>query len=78
MIAKMKAESFCCSFCGKSRSEVDNIMAGAPQATPGVPRTMVGKSAFICNVCVRRCTQLVAGPDISQGPAIFPKKDLTL
>jgi hypothetical protein len=48
-------------------------VAGTPQAMPGVPRTMIGKSAFICDVCVRRCTQLVAGPEISRGPVVKPE-----
>jgi len=78
MIAKMKARQFRCSFCGKSKGEVANIMAGTPQAIPGVPRRMVGKSAFICDVCVRHCTQLVAGADMSRGPVVIPSKDLTL
>ena len=78
MIAEMKARGFRCSFCGKSKGEVGNIVAGTPQANPGVPRTMVGKSAFICDVCVRHCSQLVAGPEISRGPVVIPKKDLTL
>ncbi len=31
MIAKMKASGFRCSFCGRSKGEVANIMAGTPQ-----------------------------------------------
>jgi hypothetical protein len=71
MIAKMKARQFRCSFCGKSKGEVANIMAGTPQAMPGVPRKMIGKSAFICDVCVRRCAQLVAGSEISHRPRSY-------
>ena len=39
MIAKMKARGFSCSFCGRSKGEVANIMSGTPQRTPGVPQT---------------------------------------
>ena len=58
MIAKMKARGFRCSFCGKAKDEVAAIMAGAPQAAPGVPRGMIGKSAFICNECVALCQDI--------------------
>ncbi len=78
MIAKMKARGICCSFCGKARDEVANIMAGTPQGTPGVPRQMIGKSAFICDECVRRYYQMVAGAEISITPGVVPKKDLIL
>ena len=78
MIAKMKAGDFRCSFCGRSRGEVENIVSGTPQAIPGVPQKMIGKSAFICDVCVRRCTQLVTGTDLTHGPVVLPNKDLTL
>lgn len=73
MIAKMKAPGFRCSFCGRSRNEVANIMAGTPQRIAGVPRRMIGKSAFICDECVRRYYQIVTGPDISGSPAAVPK-----
>ena len=73
MIAKMKAPGFRCSFCGRSRNEVANIMAGTPQRIAGVPRRMIGKSAFICDECVRRYYQIVTGPDISDSPAAVPK-----
>jgi hypothetical protein len=73
MIAKMKALGFCCSFCGKSKSEVDNIVAGTPQHKPGVPKQMVGKSAFICNECVRRYYQLVTGGEVTTSPLAVPK-----
>jgi hypothetical protein len=70
MIAKMKARGFCCSFCGKSKGEVAAMMAGSPQATAGVPRQMIGKSAFICNECVQRCYQKLSTPEIPTSPAI--------
>jgi hypothetical protein len=73
MIAKMKARGFRCSFCGKSKSEVSTIMAGAPQAAPGVPRKMIGKSAFICNECVRRYYRIMTAPEVSNSPAVVPK-----
>jgi hypothetical protein len=78
MIAKMKARQFRCSFCGKSNGEVANIVAGTPQATPGVPRRMIGKSAFICDVCVRRCSELVDGTELSRSTVFITSKDLTL
>ena len=31
MIAKMKARGFSCSFCGRSKDEVANIITGTPQ-----------------------------------------------
>jgi hypothetical protein len=73
MIAKMKAPGFCCSFCGRSKDEVANIMAGTPQRISGVPRQMIGKSAFICDECVRRYYQVVTGTDVSDAPAAGPK-----
>ena len=73
MIAKMKARGFRCSFCGRSKGEVAAIMAGAPQAAPGVPRGMIGKSAFICNECVRRYYQIMSTPEVSNSPAVVPK-----
>lgn len=72
MIAKMKARGFCCSFCGRSRGEVANIMAGTPQRTEGVPAKMVGKSAFICNECVRRYYEMVSTTEMNS-PVAFPK-----
>ncbi len=73
MIAKMKARGFHCSFCGRSKGEVANIMAGTPQHTPGVPRQMIGKSAFICNECVRRYYQLVTATEVSNATVVVPK-----
>jgi hypothetical protein len=70
MIAKMKASGFCCSFCGKSKSEVDSMMTGTPQQTHGVPQQMIGKSAYICSDCVRRYSTA------SQTPESIPQKDL--
>jgi len=75
MIAEMKAQSFRCSFCGKSGSEVANIMAGTPQRMPGVPQKMIGKSAFICDECVRRCSRLVGAK--SSRLDVGSQKDLT-
>jgi ATP-dependent protease Clp ATPase subunit len=76
MIAEMKARSFRCSFCGKSGSEVANIMAGTPQRMRGVPQQMIGKSAFICDECVRRCSELVTGTNVSRRTTV-PPKDVT-
>jgi len=61
MIAKMKARGLCCSFCGKSRGEVSDIVAGAPHAGT---RGKAGKSSFICNECVRHFNQLLASTEI--------------
>jgi hypothetical protein len=72
VIAKMKARSFRCSFCGRSKGEVANIMAGTPQRIPGVPEQMLGKSAFICNECVSRYYQMVTAPEINT-PTVVPK-----
>jgi hypothetical protein len=72
MIAKMKAHAFRCSFCGRSKDQVANIMAGTPQRTPGVPKQMLGKSAFICNECVRHLYQQVTTPDLGT-PVVVPK-----
>ena len=73
MIAKMKARGFRCSFCGRAKGEVANIMAGTPQHTPGVPKQMVGKSAFICNECVSRYYQLVSNQEIATATSVVPK-----
>jgi ATP-dependent protease Clp ATPase subunit len=61
MIAKMKARGVRCSFCGKSRSEVSNIVAGAPHAA----NSRRNKSSFICNECVRRFNQLLASSEVT-------------
>jgi ATP-dependent protease Clp ATPase subunit len=73
MIAKMKARKYRCSFCGRSQGEVGQIVAGAPQASRGVPRRMVGKSAFICDECVKRCNRIIAGSESSATPASSPE-----
>jgi hypothetical protein len=73
MIAKMKAGGFRCSFCGRSKGEVENIVAGTPQRMPGVPKQMIGKSAFICNECVEHYHQMVTGSDLSGKPALLSK-----
>jgi hypothetical protein len=68
MLAKVDARKNRCSFCGRTRTEVNELVAGAPQAAPGVPRRMVGKSAFICNECVLRCKNIMTASDISARP----------
>ena len=73
MIAKMKARGFRCSFCGKSKGEVADIVAGAPQATPGVPQQMIGKSAFICNECVQHYYQAMSKPEGPGKQAVITK-----
>jgi len=40
---------------------------------PGVPRRMIGKSAFICDECVRRYYQMVTAAEVSQRPVVAPK-----
>lgn len=72
MIAKMKARGFRCSFCGRSKGEVANIMAGTPQHLPGLPKQIPGKSAFICNECVRYYYQMVTAAEIPN-PVVVPK-----
>jgi hypothetical protein len=61
MIARMKARALRCSFCGKSRGEVDNIVAGAPHAA----NARRGKSSFICNECVYRFNELLTSNETS-------------
>jgi hypothetical protein len=73
MIAKMKAGGFSCSFCGRSKGEVANIVSGTPQRTRGVPKQMIGKSAFICNECVARYHQMVTRPDLPRQSAPIAK-----
>ncbi len=73
MIAKMKARGFSCSFCGRSKGEVANIVSGTPQRGPGVPKQMIGKSAFICNECVERYHQMVANPEVPQQAPVLTK-----
>jgi len=73
MIAKMKARGFCCSFCGRSKGEVSNIVTGTPQRAPGVPKRMIGKSAFICNECVQRYREIVSRPELSPNPPALTK-----
>jgi len=63
MIARMKARGVRCSFCGKSRGEVADIVAGAPHAAKA--RRTPGKSSFICNECVRRFNQLLASSEVN-------------
>ncbi len=70
MIAKMKARGFSCSFCGRSKGEVANIMAGTPQRAAGVPKQMIGKSAFICNECVERYRSMVASQTTTSNSVI--------
>jgi hypothetical protein len=73
MIAKMKARRFSCSFCGRSKGEVANIISGTPQRGPGVPNQMIGKSAFICNECVERYHQMVTTQDVAGSSAVITK-----
>jgi hypothetical protein len=73
MIAKMKARGFSCSFCGRSRGEVANIVAGTPQRAPGVPKQMIGKSAFICNECVQRYREIVTRPEVPGNSPVVTK-----
>ena len=73
MIARMKAKGFRCSFCDKEQGEVAKIMTGTPQRMAGVPRKMIGKSAFICDECVRHYYQMVTGAEVSQTPMVAPK-----
>jgi ATP-dependent Clp protease ATP-binding subunit ClpX len=49
-------ESIRCSFCGKSGSEVEKIVAGS---TPSVA---------ICNECIVLCAQIVAEERGTDGP----------
>jgi len=69
----MKAKGFRCSFCDKEQGEVAKIMTGTPQRMAGVPRKMIGKSAFICDECVRRYYQIVTGAEVSQTPMVARK-----
>ena len=54
-----------CSFCGKSRDEVDRILAG-----PGV---------YICNECIQLCREILeeepalADTDAAEAPHELPK-----
>jgi hypothetical protein len=73
MIAKTKASGFSCSFCGRSKGEVANIVSGTPQRTPGVPKQMIGKSAFICNECIEHYHQVVSGQEINQNSTAITK-----
>ncbi len=73
MIAKMKAGGFNCSFCGRSKGEVANIVTGTPQGAPGVPKQMIGKSAFICNECVELYREMVTNPEHPRHSAVITK-----
>jgi hypothetical protein len=52
----MSQGEMCCSFCGKNRDQVRNLMAG-----PGV---------FVCNECVQACVHIMfdgkSVPDLNQ------------
>ncbi|MBA2527455.1 MAG: hypothetical protein H0V18_16990 [Pyrinomonadaceae bacterium] len=50
-----------------------HIMAGTPQRMPGVPGQMIGKSACICDECVRRYYQMVTGAEVSKTPVVVPQ-----
>ena len=71
MIAKVKAAGIKCSFCGRSSDEVANIMAGLPQRSGA--RQAIGRSAFICDECVRRYYQMVTGARLPGTQALVPK-----
>ena len=73
MIAKMKARGFSCSFCGRSKGEVANIITGTPQHAPGVPKRMIGKSAFICNECIQHYRQMVRGAELPHNSTAITK-----
>ena len=73
MIAKMKARGVRCSFCGRSNGEVANIVAGTPQQTSGVPKGMIGKSAFICNESVERYRSMIASPETPNNSLTVPE-----
>ena len=73
MIAKMKARGIRCSFCGRSSAEVANIVSGTPQHANGVPKGMIGKSAFICNECVERYRSMIASPESPNNSLTVPK-----
>ncbi len=73
MIAKMKARGISCSFCGRSNGEVANIVAGTPQHATGVPKGMIGKSAFICNECIERYRAMIASPETPNSSLTVPK-----
>jgi ATP-dependent protease Clp ATPase subunit len=72
MLAKVNARENRCSFCGRSRNEVNELVAGAPQASRGVPRQMVGKSAFICDECVLRCKNIMTASEHTGRPVTNP------
>jgi len=74
MIAKIKAPGVRCSFCGKSRGEVTDIVAGAPHAAKA--RRTPGKSSFICNECVLRFNQLLASSEANT--TLVPASNLKL
>lgn len=73
MIANMKARGFSCSFCGRSKGEVANIVSGTPQRAPGVPNQMIGKTAFICNECVQRYREMASTPEIPGTSPVLSK-----
>ena len=73
VIARMKAKGLRCSFCDRAQDEGAKIVTGTPQRMPGVPPRMIGKSAFICDECVRRYYQIVTGAEVSQPPVVTPK-----
>ncbi len=51
-------------------------MAGSPQAAPGVPRQMIGKSSFICNECVRLYARTITTAEVATGSLLIPEIDL--
>ena len=73
MIANMKARGFSCSFCGRSKGEVANIVSGTPQRAPGVPKQMIGKTAFICNECVQHYREMASTPETPGSSPVLSK-----
>ena len=73
MIAKMKARGFSCSFCGVQRVRLPTSLPERHSARPGVPKQMIGKSAFICNECVERYHEMVTSPEIPNNSPVLTK-----
>jgi ClpX C4-type zinc finger len=58
---KMQSSVLQCSFCGKSKDEVERLIAG-----PGV---------YICDGCVGLCDQILADQPIPSFPALDDKHE---
>jgi RNA polymerase sigma-70 factor, ECF subfamily len=52
--------TYCCSFCGKARDQVDVLIAG--------PSTATGVMIYICNACVTICNKIITAeiPPLTQ------------